>query len=254
MLVLSRKPEQTIQFPNLGITIDILQVNGKTVKVGVDAPREIAVLRGEIANAETKLASTDDSRSSQSREERHELRNRLHTAKFSLHMLQRQLDAGNIEKAEATLKRAVNALGSLDEMAAGPVAIRRPLKKEGHCHALIVEDNANERELMVGFLKMCGYTVDAVEDGHAALGYLADDNRPDIILMDVNMPGLDGPSTVSAIRSNPKYRDIKLYMVSGEDREAVSVAEGDEGIQHWSSKPIDPSQFASDLARTVAVS
>ncbi|MCA9140312.1 MAG: response regulator [Planctomycetales bacterium] len=258
MLVLSRKPEQTIRFPNLGITIDILQVNGKTVKIGVDAPRDIAVLRGEIVQAEKKLTASKSESSEKSREpmreQRHELRNRLHAAKFALYMLQRQLEAGNIDKAESTLKRALTALGSLDEMAAGPVAVRKSLEKSGKCHALIVEDNANERHLMVGFLEMCGYTVDAVEDGYAALGYLADNHHPDIILMDVNMPGLDGPSTVSAIRSNPSYRDIKVFMVSGEDRDSVSVTEGNDGIQQWFSKPIEPAQFADDLARSVAAS
>ena len=254
MLVLSRKPDQSVHFPNLGITIDILQVNGKTVKVGIDAPRDIAVLRGEIAAAEAKQAVAEDDPKSQTREERHELRNRLHSARLALNLLQRQLDAGLTEKAEITLRRALNALGTLDEMAAEPVAVRQSMVKAGACRALIVEDNENERQLMAGFLEMCGYTVDAVEDGHAALGYLADNDLPDIVLLDVNMPGLDGPSTVAAIRSNPAYSGIKLFMVSGENRSDVSVNEGSDGIQHWFSKPLRPAQFAEDLARTVATS
>lgn len=251
MLVLSRKPEQTIRFPNLGITIDILQVNGKTVKVGIDAPRDISVLRGEIAQATSTNESVPGNDSPQSREQRHELRNRIHAAKFAMYMLQRQLDAGNMEKAEKTLHRALGALGQLNEIAAEPVALRESIRKSGTCHALVVEDNANERQLMVGFLEMCGYKVDAVEDGYAALGFLADNARPDIVLMDVNMPGLDGPSTVSAIRSNPAYSDIKLLMISGEDRDSVVVSEGVDGIQHWFSKPIEPASFAEDLARAV---
>lgn len=253
MLVISRKPEQTFRFPNLGITVDILQIKGKTVKVGIDAPRDIAVLRGEIADGESKSSSADQHRSPEERQRRHELRNHIHTTKLALFMLQRQLDAGNTEKAEQTLQRALNALGNLDDMAAEPVALRKSIEKKGNCHALIVEDNANERQLMVAFLEMCGYSVDAVEDGHAALGYLAENPKPNVILMDVNMPGLDGPSTVAAIRRNPAYGDIKLLMVSGEDRESVDVVEGDGGIQHWFSKPIDPSAFADDLAKTVAV-
>ncbi|MGB7327888.1 MAG: response regulator [Rubripirellula sp.] len=252
MLVLSRKEDQSVHFPNLGIKVEILCVNGKTVKVGIDAPREIAILRGELSQINDAQASSDPSK--QSSEERHELRNRIHTAKLALHMLQRQLDVGDPEKAEKTLSRALKALGSLDEMAADPVNVRKNLSGDGKCRALIVEDNPNERQLMKGFLEMCGYQVDAVEDGHAALGYLAENSHPDIVLLDVNMPGLDGPSTVSAIRSNPAYSGIKLYMVSGEDRESVNVTVGDHGIQQWFSKPLEPSAFASDLAKSVSIS
>ncbi len=251
MLVISRKPSQTIEFPNLGISVDILQVNGKTVRVGIDAPRQISVLRGEIADLESKSDAGVD-KSPESRKQNHDLRNRLHTAKFALYMLQRQLDAGHTEKAEKTLERAMNALDSLNSIAASPVAVRKSVAKDGVCHALIVEDNANERQLMVGFLEMCGYTVDAVEDGKAALGYLAENKHPDIILLDVNMPGLDGPSTVTAIRQNRAYDGIKLFMVSGEDRSSVSVTEGADGIQQWFSKPLHPAQFADDLAQTVS--
>ena len=148
MLVLSRKQDQSVHFPNLGIKVEILSVNGKTVKVGVDAPREIAVLRGEIAKAQEQQSSqgpvanestSNESTSNESKQkgsqERHELRNRLHTAKLALHMLQRQLDLGDSDRAEKSLTRALTALGRLDEMAAGPVSVRKDLGKEGACRA-----------------------------------------------------------------------------------------------------------------------
>lgn len=253
MLVLSRKADQSVHFPNLGIKVEILQVNGKTVKVGVDAPRDIAILRGEIAEAERTQAAAKSEPSSQTREERHELRNQLHAAKFALKILQKQLDAGQSDKAEKTLTRALNALGNLDEMAAGPVAVRKETESQGTCRALIVEDNPNERLLMKGFLELCGYQVDAVADGEAAMEFLSSEAKPDIVLLDVNMPRMDGPTTVSAIRSNPAYQDIKLFMVSGEDRDDVNVTEGVMGIQQWFSKPIEPADLASGLAKTVSV-
>ena len=54
MLVLSRRSQQQIVFPNLGITLQILQVRGQIVKVGIEAPPEIAILRQET------LASQSD--------------------------------------------------------------------------------------------------------------------------------------------------------------------------------------------------
>ena len=48
MLVLSRKLKDTIRIPDLDVTITILGVRGKTVRVGIEAPEQIKVLRGEL--------------------------------------------------------------------------------------------------------------------------------------------------------------------------------------------------------------
>ena len=48
MLVLSRRVEDSLVFPDLGITVEVLNMKGKSVRLGVDAPVEIKVLRGEL--------------------------------------------------------------------------------------------------------------------------------------------------------------------------------------------------------------
>ncbi len=48
MLVLTRREDQTITFPELGITLQILRVGGQQVRIGIDAPRDVRVLRGEL--------------------------------------------------------------------------------------------------------------------------------------------------------------------------------------------------------------
>ncbi len=50
MLVLSRHETETVVIPGLDITIQIVSIKGKTVRVGIDAPREIKVLRGEVTD------------------------------------------------------------------------------------------------------------------------------------------------------------------------------------------------------------
>jgi carbon storage regulator CsrA len=254
MLILSRKPDESILFPNLGIRLEILQVNGKTVKVGIDAPREIGILRGELTGDAARLASLERNAAADSvvsrstRTERHELRNRIHTARMALELLRKQLEAGLHDKADLTLQKAIGSLEVLDEMAVKPAEIRETIRPGGTIVALVVEDNPNEREILVGFLELCGYQATGVSDGKEALDYLATHPQPDVVLLDVNMPHLDGPKTVAAIRSNPQFANMRLYIISGEDRSAVDVPEGVDGIQQWFSKPLQPSRLLESLS------
>lgn len=56
MLVLSRRPQEKILFPGTGISIEIVQTKGNTVRVGIEAPNSVRVLRGELAEREDLLA------------------------------------------------------------------------------------------------------------------------------------------------------------------------------------------------------
>ena len=85
MLVLSRKQNESIQFPDLGITVEILQSGSKTVRVGVQAPVEVKIIRDEIIDDETRrIAEQRVFRIPQ--ELRHELRNELNLISLALHV------------------------------------------------------------------------------------------------------------------------------------------------------------------------
>src|SRR4051794_20504535 len=99
MLVLSRHAEETIVFPQSGITVHVLGVRGQTVRVGVEAPPEVKVLRGELAEMQTPAAPVK--RPSPS----HALRNRLNTIGLLTHLLERQWAAGRAADAAATLRK-----------------------------------------------------------------------------------------------------------------------------------------------------
>src|SRR5438045_3918509 len=99
MLVLTRRPEEKIVFPNLGVTVKILRVQGSAVRVGVEAPPDVRVLRNELADPIAERAAVP--RLS------HALRNRLNSVNLSLHLLQRQLGQGQFGAAEATLAGAL---------------------------------------------------------------------------------------------------------------------------------------------------
>ena len=258
MLVLSRKEGQEILFPNLGITVEVLRVKGNNVRIGVDAPRSIRILRSELEEDGDKnrpvsggnLSSVDE----------HDLRNRLNAATLSLHILQKQLDAGLFDDAEKSLAKSLEMLSELESMQAKQtgslsqpqIATLGELTPAEPRHALVVEDNANERELLAGYLELCGYQVETVEDGLAAINYLEDNHYPDVILLDMKMPRKNGKQTVTEIRSNPDYQDIKLFAVTGSDRKEIGLELGDRGVDGWFAKPLKPAEFVSRLHSEIA--
>src|SRR5260221_13066475 len=77
---------------------------------------------------------------------------------------------------------------------------------------LIAEDNAVNRELLRELLEARGYAVDEACDGQVALDMIAQ-NQPDILLLDIGMPGLDGFAVVSNIRENTRLASLPVLAV-----------------------------------------
>ena len=65
--------------------------------------------------------------------------------------------------------------------------------------------------------------------------------------MDMQLPRLNGAAAVTVLRSDPRYRGLKVYAVSGMDRQEMHVPEGPEGVDHWFSKPLDPGQLVERM-------
>jgi CheY-like chemotaxis protein len=112
-----------------------------------------------------------------------------------------------------------------------------------------VEDNANERELLALLLRRSGLEVDTAGDGCDALEYLHTRGRPDVVLLDMGLPRLDGPSTVRELRRLPACAGLKVFAVSGHPREEFDLDAGPSGIDRWFQKPIDPGALIDGLSR-----
>ena len=96
MLVLSRRPHEKIAFPSLGISVEILHVDGRTVRVGIDAPRSVPVIRGELGDkGKEQLQAAIPEKQSPSLD--HHLRGCLNTATISLCVAQKQIEIGQAE-------------------------------------------------------------------------------------------------------------------------------------------------------------
>ena len=78
MLVLSRKENQKVLFPNLGITVEVLGVKGSNVRLGIDAPPRIRILRAELDELPDGLAG-DFSASPETHTDKHQRNNLLNT-------------------------------------------------------------------------------------------------------------------------------------------------------------------------------
>lgn len=113
---------------------------------------------------------------------------------------------------------------------------------------LIAEDNATNRELFRELLEARGYAVVEACDGSQAL-QMIEQTQPDLLLLDIGMPVLDGFAVVRAIRQNPRLASLPVlavtaYAMQG-DRERVL----NSGFDGYLSKPIDSSLLDVELAR-----
>ncbi len=234
MLVLSRRNKEVIRFPEVGITVEILRIKGSTVRVGIDAPIEISVVRGELDDHRPRqtirkisLPAGDD----------HALRNQLNTLTIASALIKKLVEAGRTTEACSHLEAT---LGRLEQFGEKPAASNK-------LTALLVEDAANEREMLAGFLRLHGYDVETVNDGLQALDYLNSGHKPNLILMDMNMPICDGPTTIRRIRENPEWNDVLIFAVSGMLPQETGVEPKRDRVTQWFQKPLQP----ADLIRAI---
>jgi carbon storage regulator CsrA len=249
MLVLARRRNEKIVFPHLGVTVEILNVAGNTVRIGIQAPPDIKILRQEVIDREGECPEPPDTVGGQPLTLA--MQSRLHTVGLALQLAQRELSSGKAEQAERSLAEAVGALARLDrELALARQASATPSQRILR-RALLVEDNPNEQRLLAKYLERSGFSVDVADDGCDALDYLSSHDRPDVVLLDMLMPRCDGPSTVRAIRKNEHYAGMKVFAVSGLPPQALSVPIGPEGVDHWFPKPLDPEALINEINKAV---
>ena len=113
---------------------------------------------------------------------------------------------------------------------------------------LVAEDNATNRELFRELLQTRGYSVVEACDGREALAMI-ERSRPDIVLLDIGMPVLDGFAVLRAIRENPRLAALPVlavtaYAMQG-DRERVLSS----GFDGYLSKPINAKLLAEEIER-----
>jgi CheY-like chemotaxis protein len=112
---------------------------------------------------------------------------------------------------------------------------------------LIVDDEDDIREVAQMSLELVGgWEVIAVSSGDVATRTAAAE-RPDVILLDVMMPGLDGPQTLQRLRTDPRTSDIPVIFLTAKVQTSERRLLQDLGVQGLISKPFDPMTLADQV-------
>jgi CheY-like chemotaxis protein len=119
-----------------------------------------------------------------------------------------------------------------------------------HARILIADDRPSSRELLRLVLERAGYDVIEAEDGRVALER-ARTSSPDLILLDLQMPEMDGYQVLAALRSEPRFRTLPILALTASamsgDRERILSA----GFTDYLAKPAGPEILRDTIARLV---
>jgi two-component system cell cycle response regulator DivK len=111
---------------------------------------------------------------------------------------------------------------------------------------LLVEDQEDNRRIMRDLLSASGYELIEANDGEQGLA-LAESEVPDLVLMDIQLPGLDGYEVTRRIKANAALRHIPIiavtsYALSGDDQKAFA-----SGCDGYVTKPFSPRQLLAKI-------
>lgn len=263
MLILSRRVNESIDFPALGITVSVASVQGSRVRIGITAPPHISVMRSELKTTNMPLPSC--MQASHDHGFDHHTKNQLNRATLGIQLAQRQLAIGQSDRAEQSLNKALQVLSDLElkqknivlsdsiksekqlsaqqtlEPAAKEVSEELVLKPWNLEHkkvdVLLVEDDDNERALLQALLENAGYSVQTASDGLQALECLGN-IQPRVVLMDMMMPRSSGKQAIDRIRAFEHLQYLPICVVSGSSPDSVGLSENCR-IDDWFPKPLN---------------
>ena len=122
-----------------------------------------------------------------------------------------------------------------------------PLAAPAGLRLLVVDDNQDSAEMLRALLEACGNTVFTAFDGLAAIE-VADAERPDAILLDIGLPGLNGYEVCRRLRGRRWCRDTLIVAQTGWGQEQDRERSREAGFDHHFTKPIDDDALLQVLA------
>jgi two-component system, cell cycle response regulator DivK len=129
-----------------------------------------------------------------------------------------------------------------------PARSRKDDEDPGKPLVLLVDDYADNREAYALYLRFKGYRVEEAEDGHQALER-AFKSRPDLIVMDLSLPGLDGWQATRTLKQDRRTRDIPIIALTGHALEGESESARAAGCDAFITKPCEPNVLEAAIRK-----
>ena len=194
MLILSRREAEKVLFPGLGISVEITRVQGRSVRLGIQAPDEIRIIRGELKEtADLKVRKRRKTQSEFSAASPPAIQKCLDAANLAIHLAQNQLRQNLNERAEDALNHALECLETLQD-AAGTTEkpnLTSTSVSEAQSNylvsrkkmALIVNDVDHSPEHLISQLSLLGYQTTQFNHGESLIKFLQSREQPNLILL-----------------------------------------------------------------------
>jgi signal transduction histidine kinase/integral membrane sensor domain MASE1/CheY-like chemotaxis protein len=144
--------------------------------------------------------------------------------------------------SEFVVRLPAPAPGPAAVVPAGDGAAAAAIRPSGR-RILVVEDNADVAETLALLLREWGHQTLVAHDGHAALE-AADRHRPDVVLLDIGLPGMDGYEVARRLRQEYGLSSALLIAVTGYGQEEDRRRSREASIDHHLVKPVDPALLA----------
>jgi CheY-like chemotaxis protein len=113
---------------------------------------------------------------------------------------------------------------------------------------LVIEDNELNMKLVKSLLGIGKYNILAAEDAESGM-QIARENQTDLILMDIQLPGMDGLTATGILKADPDFKDIPIialtsHAMDGDDKKALAA-----GCDGYIAKPIDTKNFLATIGQ-----
>ncbi len=116
---------------------------------------------------------------------------------------------------------------------------------------LAVDDSASMRQMVTFTLKGAGHEVIEAVDGVDAL-QKAKEQKSDLVLVDVNMPNMDGITLIRELRKLPDYKFTPMLVLTTESAADKKSAGKDAGATGWLVKPFDPDKLLATVSKVIS--
>jgi len=165
-----------------------------------------------------------------------------------------ELHGGTVEAHSAGFGQGSEFIVRLPALssAAEPIIARTETAKQPAqtSRVLVVDDNMDAADMLVMMLQMFGHEVQAAYTGQTALE-TAVEYRPDVVLLDIGLPDMNGYEVARRLRQQPQTKDVRLIAMTGYGQDSDRQRSEEAGCEYHLVKPVDPQKLQDLLARGV---